>query len=92
MQTKECPITSDSKHDDLFHKQMNFNWERCYEQLIYQIGNKNKKGIYIINKETSLIKETSKKLNKYNFNKKQVENLIKLTPLNPILQISSITT
>ena len=25
VQTKGCPITGDSKHDDLFHKQMTLN-------------------------------------------------------------------
>ena len=38
------------------------------------------------------MKEASRKLNKENFNKKQVENLIKISPLNPTLQISLVTT
>ena len=38
MQTKECPITGDSKHDDLFHKQMilAYNQFKCKENLAYR--------------------------------------------------------
>ena len=46
MQTKECPITGDSKHDDIFHKQMilAYNQFNCKENLAYrQITNLNKR-------------------------------------------------
>ena len=38
MQTKECPITTDSKHDDLFHNQMilAYNQFKCKENITYR--------------------------------------------------------
>ena len=46
MQTKECPITGDSKHDDLFHKNMilSYNQLKCKENIAYrQVTKLNKK-------------------------------------------------
>ena len=46
MQTKECPITVDSKQDDLFHNQMilDDNQFKSKENLAYrQITNLNKR-------------------------------------------------
>ena len=46
MQTKERPITGDSKHDDIFHKQMilAYNQFKYKENLAYrQIKNLNKR-------------------------------------------------
>ena len=46
MQTKECPIIGDSKHDVLFHKQMilAYNQFKCKENIAYrQITNVNKR-------------------------------------------------
>ena len=46
MQTKESPITGDSKHDDLFHKKMilAYNQFKCKENLAYRkITNLNKR-------------------------------------------------
>ena len=44
MQTKECPIIGDSKHDDLFHKQMilAYNQFKCKENIA-QVTNLNKR-------------------------------------------------
>ena len=38
MQTKECPITGDSKHDDLFHKKviLAYNQLKCKGNLSYR--------------------------------------------------------
>ena len=46
MQTKECRITGDSKHDDLFHEQMilAYNQFKCKENIVdRQVTNLNKR-------------------------------------------------